>query len=95
MSPQLQQVLAEIDQLSSTKQIQFIEHLNTRQRSSVLETIANLRSQQSSFKTLEEIDAEILEEKEAFKTYDIPTPYDSFGTQGERTKIGCNSIERN
>ena len=68
MSPQLQQVLAEIDQLSSTKQIQFIEHLNTRQRSSVLETIANLRSQQSSFKTLEEIDAEILEEKEAFKT---------------------------
>jgi hypothetical protein len=35
------------------------------QQSSVLETITNLRSQQSSFKTPEEIDAEILEEKSA------------------------------
>ncbi len=34
-----------------------------RQRSSVLETIANLRSQQVSFKTPQEIDIEILEEK--------------------------------
>ncbi|WP_309745298.1 hypothetical protein [Chamaesiphon sp. OTE_20_metabat_361] len=63
MSPQLQQVLAEIDRLSSTEQIQVIEYINTRQRSSVLETITNLRSQQTSFKTPEEIDAEILEEK--------------------------------
>jgi hypothetical protein len=66
MSPQLQQVLAEIDQLSSTEQIQVIEYINTRQRSSVLETIANIRSQQVSFKTPEEIDAEILEEKAAW-----------------------------
>jgi pyridoxine/pyridoxamine 5'-phosphate oxidase len=79
MSPQLQQVLTEIDRLSSTEQIQVIEYINTRQRSSVLETIANLQSQQASFKTPEEIDAEILEEKEAFKIYDLPTPYDSFG----------------
>jgi hypothetical protein len=35
----------------------------TEQRSSVLETITNLRSQQPSFKTPKEIDAEILEEK--------------------------------
>jgi hypothetical protein len=63
MSPQLQQVLTEIDRLSSTEQIQVIEYINTRQRSSVLETITNLRSQQASFKTPEEIDAEILEEK--------------------------------
>ncbi len=63
MSPQLQQVLTEIDQLSSIEQIQVIKYINTRQRSSVLETIANLRSQQASFKTPEEIDAEILEEK--------------------------------
>jgi hypothetical protein len=49
MSPQLQQVLAEIDRLSSIEQIQVIEYINTRQRSSVLETITNLRSQQSSF----------------------------------------------
>ncbi|AFY95724.1 hypothetical protein [Chamaesiphon minutus] len=63
MSPQLQQVLAEIDRLSPTEQIQVIEYINTRQRSSVLETITNLRSQQASFKTPEEIDAEILEEK--------------------------------
>jgi hypothetical protein len=66
MSPQLQQVLAEIDQLSSTEQIQIIEYINTKQRSSVLETITNLRSQQISFKTPEEIDAEILEEKAAW-----------------------------
>jgi hypothetical protein len=74
MSPQLQQVLAEIDspeerlrqQLSSTEQIQVIEYINTRQRSSVLETITNLRSQQPSFKTPEEIDAEIIEEKAAW-----------------------------
>jgi hypothetical protein len=66
MSPQLQQVLAEIDRLSSTKQIQVIEYINTRQRSSVLETITNLRSQQASFKTPEEIDAEILDEKAAW-----------------------------
>jgi pyridoxine/pyridoxamine 5'-phosphate oxidase len=79
MSPQLQQVLVEIDRLSSTEQVQVIEYINTRQRRSVLETITNLRSQQASFKTPEEIDAEILEEKEAFKTYDLPTPYDSFG----------------
>jgi hypothetical protein len=79
MSPQLQQVLADIDWLSSTEQIQVIEYINTRQRSSVLETITNLRSQQASFKTPEEIDAEILEEKKVFKTYDLPTPYDSFG----------------
>jgi hypothetical protein len=63
MSPQLKQVLTEIDRLLSPKRIQVIEYINTRQRSSVLETIANLRSQQSSFKTSEEIDAEILEEK--------------------------------
>jgi hypothetical protein len=79
MSPQLQQVLAEIDRLSSIEQIQVIEYINTRQRSSVLETITNLRSQQPSFKTPQEIDAEIIEEKEAFKTYNLPTPYDSFG----------------
>ena len=66
MSPQLQQVLTEIDRLSSTEQIQIIKYINTRQRSSVLETITNLRSQQVSFKTLEEIDAEILEEKAAW-----------------------------
>jgi hypothetical protein len=63
MSPQLQQVLTDIDRLSSTEQIQVIEYINTRQRSSVLETITNLRSQQPSFKTPKEIDAEILEEK--------------------------------
>jgi hypothetical protein len=63
MSPQLQQVLTEIDRLSSIEQIQVIEYINTRQRSSVLETITNLRSQQASFKTPEEIDAEIIEEK--------------------------------
>jgi uncharacterized membrane protein YdfJ with MMPL/SSD domain len=63
MSPQLQQVLAEIDRLSSTEQVQVIEYINTKQRSSVLETIKNIRSQQTSFKTPEEIDAEILEEK--------------------------------
>ena len=74
MSPQLQQILTEIDspeerlrqRLSSTEQIQVIEYINTRQRSSVLETITNLRSQQESFKTPEEIDAEILEEKAAW-----------------------------
>ena len=66
MNPQLQQVLTEIDRLSSTEQIQIIEYINTRQRSSVLETITNLRSQQISFKTPEEIDAEILEEKAAW-----------------------------
>jgi hypothetical protein len=66
MSSQLQQVLAEIDRLSSIEQIQVIEYINTRQRSSVLETIANIRSQQVSFKTPEEIDAEILEEKAAW-----------------------------
>ena len=66
MSPQLQQLLTEIDRLSSTEQIQVIEYINTRQRSSVLETIATLRSQQTSFKTPEEIDAEILEEKAAW-----------------------------
>jgi transposase len=66
MSPQLQQLLIEIDRLSSTEQIQVIEHINARQRSSVLETIANLRSQQKSFKIPEEIDAEILEEKAAW-----------------------------
>lgn len=66
MSPQLQQVLTEIDLLSSTERIQVIEYINTRQRSSVLETIANLRSQQLSFKTPEGIDAEILEEKSAW-----------------------------
>jgi hypothetical protein len=65
MSPQLQQVLAKIDRLSSIEQIQIIEYINTRQRSSVLETITNLRSQQVSFKTPEEIDAEIIEEKAA------------------------------
>jgi hypothetical protein len=66
MSPQLQQVLTEIDRLSSTEQIQVIEYINNRQRSSVLETIANLRSQQASLKTPEEIDTEILEEKAAW-----------------------------
>jgi hypothetical protein len=66
MSPQLQQVLTEIDRLSSPERIQVIEYINTRQRSSVLETITNLRSQQISFKTPEEIDAEILEEKAAW-----------------------------
>jgi hypothetical protein len=66
MSPQLQQVLTEIDRLSSTEQIQVIEYINTRQRSSVLETITNLRSQQSAFKTPQEIDLEILEEKSAY-----------------------------
>jgi hypothetical protein len=66
MSPQLQQVLAEIDRLSSTEQIQVIEYINTRQRSLVLETITNLRSQQPSFKTPKEIDVDILEEKSAW-----------------------------
>jgi hypothetical protein len=66
MSSQLQQVLVEIDRLSSTEQIQVIEYINTRQRNSVLETITNLRSQQPSFKTSEELDAEILEEKAAW-----------------------------
>ena len=64
MSPQLQQVLAEIDRLLLTEQIQIVEYINTRQRNSVLENITNLRSQQISFKTPEEIDAEILEEKQ-------------------------------
>jgi hypothetical protein len=32
MSPQLQQVLAEIDRLSSTEQIQVIEHITTKLR---------------------------------------------------------------
>ena len=64
MSPELQQVLAEIDRLSSIEQNQVIEYINTRQRSLVLETITNIRSQQISFKTPEEIDAEILEEKQ-------------------------------
>jgi hypothetical protein len=67
MSPQLQQVLTEIDRLSSTEQIQVIEYINTRQRSSVLETITNLRSQQALFKKTEEIDAEILKEKAAWR----------------------------
>ena len=31
MSPQLQQVLTEIDQLSSMEQVQVIEYINTRQ----------------------------------------------------------------
>jgi hypothetical protein len=66
MSPQLQQVLAEIDRLSATEQIRVIECINTRERSLVLETITNLRSQQAPFKTPEEIDAEILEEKAAW-----------------------------
>ena len=66
MSPQLQQVLNEIDRLSSIQQIQVIEYINTRQRSSVLETITNLRSQQSAFKNSQEIDLEILEEKSAY-----------------------------
>jgi hypothetical protein len=66
MSPQLQQVLIEIDRLSSTEQIQVIEYINTRQRSSVLETITNLRSQQSAFKTPQEIDLEMLEEKSSY-----------------------------
>jgi hypothetical protein len=35
----------------------------TEQQSSVLETIANLRSQQPSFKTPEDVDIEIFEEK--------------------------------
>ncbi len=77
MSPQLQQVLTKIDspeerlllgqrlrqrqRLSSTERIQVMKYINTRQRSSVLETITNLRSQQTSFKTPEEIDAEILD----------------------------------
>lgn len=38
----------------------------TEQRSSVLETITNLRSQQPSFKTPEDVDIEILEEKSAW-----------------------------
>jgi hypothetical protein len=65
MSPQLQQVLAKIDRLSSTEQIQVIEYINT-QRSSVLETITNLRSQQPLFKTPEAVDVDILEEKSAW-----------------------------
>ena len=66
MSPQLQQVLTEIDQLSSMEQVQVIEYINTRQRSSVLATITNLRSQQVLFKIPEEINAEILGEKESW-----------------------------
>jgi hypothetical protein len=99
MSPQLQQVLTDIDQLSLTEQIQIIEYINTRQRSSVLETIANIRSQQPSFKTPQEIDAEIIEEKEAFKTYNLPTPYDSFGAGAilmksfKQSSGDCRSIE--
>ena len=65
MNPQLQQVMAEIDQLSSTEQVQVIKYINTRQRKSVLETITNLRLQQVLFKIPEEINAEILEEKES------------------------------
>jgi hypothetical protein len=38
----------------------------TEQRNSVVETITNLRSQQPSFKTPEEIDVDILEEKSAW-----------------------------
>jgi hypothetical protein len=38
----------------------------TEQRSSVLETITNLRSEQASFKTPEDVDIEILEEKSAW-----------------------------
>ena len=38
----------------------------TEQRSLVLETITNLRSQQPSFKTPEDVDIEILEEKSAW-----------------------------
>jgi hypothetical protein len=66
MNPQLQQLLTEIDLLSSTDWTQLIEYINIKQRSSVLESITNLRSQQTSFKTPEEIDAEILEEKAAW-----------------------------
>ena len=74
MSPQLQQVLTEIDRLSPIEQIKVIEYINTKQLSSVLETITNLRpakaahslSQQSAFKTPQEIDFEILEEKSAY-----------------------------
>lgn len=66
MNPQLQQVMAEIDQLSSTEQVQVIKYINTRQRKSVLETITNLRLQQVLFKIPEEINAEILEEKESW-----------------------------
>jgi hypothetical protein len=99
MSPQLQQVLAQLDRLSSPEQIQVIKYINTRQRSSVLETITSLRSQQTSFKTPEEIDAEILEEKAAFKTYNLPTPYDSFGAgvilmkSLKQSSGDCRSIE--
>ena len=63
MSPQLQQVLAEVDRLLLTEQIQIVEYINTRQRNSVLENITNLRSKQTAFKTPEQIDAEIFEEK--------------------------------
>jgi hypothetical protein len=38
----------------------------TEQRSSVLETITNLRSQQPSFKTPEDVDIKILEGKSAW-----------------------------
>jgi hypothetical protein len=38
----------------------------TEQRSSVLETITNLRSQQPSFKIPEDLDVEIVEEKSAW-----------------------------
>lgn len=85
-SVEMRQVLAEWREMGDEKEqtetwteLKVSLDLDTRQRRSVLETIANLRSQQSSFKTFQEIDAEILEEKEAFKAYDLPTPYDSFG----------------
>ena len=38
MSPQLQQVLNEIDRLSSIQQIQVIEYINARKRNLLLQT---------------------------------------------------------
>jgi hypothetical protein len=69
---EMRQVLAEWrdmgdekEQTETWEELKVSLDLDPRQRSLVLETIANLRSQQSSFKTPEEIDAEILEEKSA------------------------------
>jgi hypothetical protein len=67
-SVEMRQVLAEWremgdeeEQTETWTELKVSLDLDTRQRRSVLETIANLRSQQSSFKTPQEIDAEILE----------------------------------
>jgi hypothetical protein len=67
---EMRQVLAEwretgdeVEQTETWEELKVSLDLDPGQRSLVLETITNLRSQQPSFKTPKEIDAEILEEK--------------------------------